>query len=137
MMIATWAGAHPADEGPDATGKVEISDVAAMSRFKLMQASLDLHNLFFLSGEKRIDLADRLIGRLLDLLFLAPLLVLAHGAVLLQLLEQVDAVPSHVPDGDARLLGVFMRHLDHLLAALLVHLGNAQADGLAFRQRVE
>jgi hypothetical protein len=42
-----------------------------------------------------------------------------------------------VADGDARLFGVFVRDLHHLLAALLVHLGDAQADHLALGLRVE
>src|SRR4051794_8916866 len=78
-----------------------------------------------------------LVGRLLHLLFVAPLVVLAHGAVLLELLQEVDAVAADVADGDARLLGIFVRDLDHLLAALLVHLGDAEPDHLTLGQRVE
>ena len=65
------------------------------------------------------------------------LVVLADGAVLLELLQQVDAVAAHVADRDACLLGIFVRDLDHLLAALLVHLRDAQADDLAFGLRIE
>ena len=56
------------------------------------------------------------------------LIVLADLAVLLQLLEQVEAVAADVAHRDARGLGVFVRDLDQFLAALLVELGDAQPD---------
>ena len=39
--------------------------------------------------------------------------------------------------GDAGLLGVFVGDLDHLLAALLVELGNAKADHLPSVRRIQ
>ena len=81
--------------------------------------------------------ADELIGRLLHLIGMALAVVLADGAVLLELLQQVEPVSANVADGDLGLLGIFVRDLDHFLAALLVHLGNAQADDLSLGLRVE
>ena len=61
----------------------------------------------------------------------ALLVVLADRVLLEQLLEHVEAVAAHMAHGDARVLGIFMRDLDHFLAALLVQLGNADAQSRA------
>ena len=82
----------------------------------------------FLGGEHLVDLGDGLVGRLLDLAGEALVVVLADLVILLELLEHVDAVAAHVAHGDARGLGIFVRDLDQFLAALLVELGNAQAE---------
>ena len=42
-------------------------------------------------------------------------------------------VAAHVADRDARGLGIFVRDLDQLLAALLVELRNAQTGSPALR----
>ncbi len=49
----------------------------------------------------------------------------------------VEPVAADVAHGDPGFLRVFVRDLHHLLAALLVHLRDAQADGLPFRLRIE
>ena len=54
----------------------------------------------------------------------------ADGLLLQQLLQHVDAVAADVAHRDAGVLGVFVRDLDHLLAALLVELGDADAQHL-------
>ena len=59
------------------------------------------------------------VGRLLDLGGQALDLVLADVAVLLLLLQVVDAVAPDVAHGDAGRLGIFMRDLDQFLTALL------------------
>src|SRR3954452_25010403 len=137
MMMATWRGAGgrgapPAGAGAESSG----FDIGAR-RSGLKPVSLDLHDFFFFDVKQRVDLPDRLVRCLLDVLLLTPLVVFADRAVLLKLLQQVDAVAPDVADRDARLLGVFVRDLDHLLAALLVHLGDAQPDCLALGQGVE
>ena len=75
---------------------------------------------------------DRLIGRLLHQIRLPLVLVLAEGVILLLLLEHLEAVAPHMPNGDPRRLGIFVRDLGQLLAPLLVQFRNAQADGLTF-----
>ena len=61
--------------------------------------------------------------------------VLADLVVLFQLLEHVEAVAPDVPHRDPRGLGVFVRDLDQILAPLLVELGDAQPQHLAFGRR--
>ena len=92
---------------------------------------------FSFAAEQGVDLGDELVGRLLHLVGVALAVILADGAVLLELLEQVETVAAHVADRDLRLFGVFVRDLHHFLAALLVHLGDAQADDLTLGLRVE
>src|SRR5829696_9291385 len=89
MMIATWAGtASPL--APVATGAVVRSVLSAMPDFWRDHAtSSDVHDLLLLGGEEAVGLGNRLVGRLLDLLFVAALVVLAHDAVLLELLQEV------------------------------------------------
>src|SRR5918993_3395816 len=95
MMMATWAGALSVrSSGAMAAGRRGSAAMASMH-------ALHVHDLLFLGGEHGIDLFNRLVGRLLHLLFLAALLVLAHGAVLLELLQEIDPVAPHVADGDA------------------------------------
>lgn len=59
----------------------------------------------------------------MDLLVEPLLIVLGDLVGLLQLLDGVEAVAADVANGDAGGLGVFVRDLDQLLAALLVELG--------------
>src|SRR5215207_8289107 len=81
IMIATWRGAGRSVE----TAAAEISGFD-ISRWTLtMHVRLDLHDFFFLNREKRVDFLDRLVGRFLNLFFLAPLVILTHRAVFLQL----------------------------------------------------
>ena len=84
-----------------------------------------------------VDVGDGSVGRLLHLVGLALLLVLADFAVLLGLLEVVEPVATDMADRDAGRLGIFVRNLDELLAAILRHLGDAQADHLPLGLRVE
>ena len=49
----------------------------------------------------------------------------------------VEAVAADMAGGDARLLGIFVRDLDQLLAALGVELGDRDAEELALDDRVE
>ena len=65
------------------------------------------------------------------------MLVLRDLVVLLGLLERLHAVAAHVAHGDAALLGVFVRELGELVAALRGELGDRDADHLAVRRRVE
>ena len=58
-------------------------------------------------------------------------------AILLKLLEGVHAILANMANGDPRLFGVFVRHLDHFLPPLGVELGNGDAQQLAFHDRIE
>src|SRR5262249_53291937 len=97
--------------------------------------ALDRHDLFFLVRERLIDLADHGIGRLLHFRRMPLLVVLADLVLFFHLLEQIEPVAAHMPHRDLRGLGIFVGHLDQLLAALLVELRDAQADHLAFGRR--
>ena len=79
-------------------------------------------------GKRQIDLAHELIGHLLHVASHPLLVVLADVLVLQQLLQGIDAIAPHMADGDPRFLRVAVGDLDHLLAALLVELGNADAQ---------
>ena len=58
------------------------------------------------------------------------MVVLAHLAVLLELLRELHAVAPHVADGHARVLGILVRKLDQFLAAIGVEHRDRQADEL-------
>ena len=63
--------------------------------------------------------------------------VKAVVAVLLELLQRVHAVFAHMADGDPRLLGIFVRDLDHFLTPLGVELRNRDAQELTLHDRIE
>src|SRR5689334_8797962 len=121
MMIATCVGSVPPLPA-DGTGSVFWSDI---------------QDVFFLGGDRLVDLLDELVGERLDLLALLAVLVLGDLVVLFLLLQRFHAVAAHVAHGDARLLGIFMRDLDQLLAPLLGQWRYRHADGLALGHRVE
>ena len=109
MMIATCRGFPAAVGQPTQTSRISSS-------------------LPFISA---VDLADGLVGELLQLALGAALVVLADLALLLQLAEVVHHVAADVADRDLALLGDAVDDLDHLPAALLVELGDLQADDVA------
>src|SRR3546814_5600772 len=73
----------------------------------------------------------------LDLGFRPLAIILADCLFILVLLQIVHAVAADVADGDARLFGILARELRQLLAALLRHFGDRQAEHLAIDDRVE
>src|SRR3954447_4520904 len=114
MMMATWRGALRSG------CRFSFSDMSVEPRRRL-----NLHDFLFLAGEQQVDLLDRLVGRLLHFGFVALAVVLAQRVLLQQSLQHVEAIAAHMAHSDARVLGVFMRHLHHLLAPLLVEFGDA------------
>ena len=60
-------------------------------------------------------------------------IIFADDFVFELLFENINAIAAHMTNGDARFLGIFMRDFRQLFAALLIKLGNAQADHLSFR----
>src|ERR1051326_4811701 len=142
MMMATCRGAP---NPPLGFGAASVSGMSSCLASRLVvstpaSASLidqefaatasDRHDLFFFAGERLIDLADHRVGRLLHLARMTLLVVLADLVLFFQLLEQIEPVAPHMPHRHLGGLGIFVRHLDQLLAALLVELGDAQADHL-------
>src|SRR5262249_6105347 len=104
-------------------------------------SALDIHgtsqceDLLFLGRDQLVDLCDHLVASLLHLLRRALAFVFADLMILFQLLEDIKAIAPDVPDGNLRGLGIFMRDLHQILAALLVELRNPQAKHLPFRRR--
>src|SRR3984885_8972281 len=98
---------------------------------------LDLHYFLFLRGERGVDLLNSLVGRLLHFRLVALFVVLANGALLQQLLEDIDSVSAHMPHRDARVLAVFVGDLGHLFAPLLVQFGDADAENRTLDRRTE
>src|SRR5512144_1689335 len=93
--------------------------------------ALHLEELGFLVLEQVVDGLDVPVGDLLELLLRPHHLVLARVAVPGELVERVLGVPAHVPDRNARLLGLVPGDLDVLPAALLGELRENDADDRA------
>src|SRR5688572_14197163 len=129
MMMATWRGMAPPSGASDA--------VPILTAVEIGWLTSDLHDLFFFGGERLVDLLHMLVGQLLHLVVQLAVLVLGDLAVLFLLLQRFHAVPPDVADGDARLLGVFVRDLGQLGAPLLAELGDRHAHQLAVAGRVE
>src|SRR5262245_37868185 len=96
---------------------------------------LDGENFLFLFLEQLVHPRAEAVGRLLDLLVRAPLLVLGDLLVLGQSLELVVGLAAHVADGDAALFRHLAHGLGQLLAALLRQRGYHQPDQLAVVHR--
>src|SRR3954471_22281009 len=90
-----------------------------------------LEDLGFLGLEVRLELGDLGVGELLQLLVAALLVVGADVAVVLELLEVVHDVAAHAADLHAAVLGQAVGDLHQLAPALLVELGDLQADDAA------
>src|SRR3954453_14507631 len=98
MMIATWAGADPSSVGAAKSGTESESKVIATR-----VSGSNLHDFFFFGRERLVDLLDMLVGGLLDLFRLPIEIVLAHMAVLLELLEKIESVAAKMAHGHPRL----------------------------------
>src|SRR3954469_7178566 len=66
-----------------------------------------------------VDGGDVGVGRLLDLVERAALVVLRDGVILQELLEAIVGVAAHLAEAVAGLLGELVHHLRHFLAPLL------------------
>src|SRR5262245_26590757 len=96
-----------------------------------------LLDLGFLRGQRLIDLLDQLVRQLLHLGRVLVVVVLAHLAVLVELLEQFHAVAPHVAHRHPGALGILVRNLDELLATFGVERWDRQADERAVGDRIE
>src|SRR6202521_2707070 len=130
MMMATCRGA------PKRAVR-EVGALASGMKFRASPCSLDGQDFLFLHRERAVDFGNGLIGRLLDLIGIAIMVVLADLVVFFQFLESVEGIPSRVPYRHACGFGVSVRHFDEFLASLLVELWDAKPQHLAFGRRIE
>ena len=65
------------------------------------------------------------------------MIVLADVAILFRFLQEIHPVAADMAHGDTGVLGIAMRDLDQLLAALLVHLRQRHADEGTLRRWLE
>src|SRR5262249_3532598 len=127
MMMATCNGPSDRSGSRLAGAAFDIADPLSIP--------LDGEDFFFLGRQQLVDLRDHTVGRLLHVVGETLLIVLGDLVVLLELLDDVEPVAAHMAHGDLGGLGVFVRDLYELLATLLVELGDAQAQHLAFGRR--
>src|SRR5688572_8464868 len=85
----------------------------------------DLQDLGFLAVRAAVDRLDVAVGEPLQVLELAPFLVLGQVAVAQRLLQVVGRLASMVSNLDARLLGAPADLLHHLATAFLGEIGRA------------
>src|SRR4051812_597508 len=122
VMIATYRAARPAPASPP------ISRPAAADGARGAARASDLEDLRFLALEQPVELGDVVVGELLQLDLGAVLVVGARLAGVLELAQVVHDVAADVADRHAALLRDVADHLDQLAAALLVELGDVEAD---------
>src|SRR5262245_65351683 len=106
MITATWSGGC-VPRAPSPAGARSAS------------TGSDMRDVFLLRRQHLVDLLDVVVGQLLHLGVALAVLVLGDLVILLELLEPLHPVAAHIAHGDAGLLGVFVRDLDQLLAAIL------------------
>src|SRR5574344_611527 len=93
------------------------------------------HDFGFLGLKRGVNAGDALVRRLLDLVETLLHVVLGNLLVLLELLDRVVRIAADVAHRDLLRLGLGLRDLRDLLAALLVELRNRDAQDLAVRLR--
>src|SRR4030081_3084098 len=121
MIIATCKGPS-VRSGPSVAGGAGVDIDQSLS--------LDGEDFLFLGRKQLIDLRNRPVGCLLHIIGQPFLVVLGYLVVFLKFLDGIEAIAADMPDRDFCCLGIFMRHLDKFLAALLVEFGNSQAEHL-------
>ena len=92
------------------------------------KCSLYFHDLGLFHGKGRVDFRDEIVGDLLELLFLAMLLILADLAVLLEALDLVLGIAAGIAHGNAAVLGSGLALLDDLATTFLGGSGERQAN---------
>src|ERR1700730_18315571 len=98
--------------------------VAGAAAFDIDQI-LNGEDFSFLGRKQLIDLRDRPVGRLLDVIGQTFLIVLGNLMCLLELLDGVETIAADMADRDARGFGIFVRDFHKLLAAVFIELGNS------------
>src|SRR3546814_19931188 len=84
-----------------------------------------------------MDLAEVCVGQLLYGLGNGALLVLGNISIRLLPLQSVHAVATDLPDGDARLFGIFAGDFPQLGPAFLAEIGDRHPDKCPFPLRIE
>src|SRR6185503_5396414 len=82
----------------------------------------------FLRRKQLIDFRNRSVGRLLHLIGEPFLIVFGNLVILLELLDDIQPVATHMADRHLGGFGVFMRDFHQFLAPFLVELWNPQAQ---------
>src|SRR5882757_1676118 len=121
IMMATCKGASVRSD-PSGAGAAAFD----------IDRSLNREDFFFLGRKQLIDLRNRPVGGLLHVGGQTFLIVLGDLVILFQFLDGIETVAADVPDCDLRCFRVFVRDFHQLLAAVLIELGNSQAQHLAF-----
>src|SRR6266702_2510406 len=124
MMMATWRG----------TAKSPICTLVSASALDIQHPS-HREDLLLFRGQHPIELRDRVVGCLLDLLRRTLAVVLADLMILFQLLEHIYPIAPHMANRDLGGLGIFVRDFDQVLAPLLVELRDPKPQHLAFGRR--
>src|SRR6476646_9551773 len=99
MMIATCVGT-PSPAGGQARSGADSFASPLMIALSMRALRLDLHDFLFLRDEQRVHIGDELSGSLLHLIGVTLAVVLADGAVLLELLQQIEPVPANMAHRD-------------------------------------
>src|SRR5438105_9226152 len=97
----------------------------------------DRHDVGFFRRDQPIDLGDRAVGELLQLVERAALFVLGDFLVLHQLLGVFVGVAAHVAHCDLGLFAFVPRHLGELAAAFFGQCRHRHAQQVALRRRVQ
>src|SRR5438132_6554566 len=97
----------------------------------------DGHDLRFLACNEAVDLGDRAVGELLNLVERTALFVLADLLVLEELLGVLVGVAADVAHRHLAVLAFVADDLGELLAALFGERGHRHAQQVALRRRVE
>src|SRR5690554_6070581 len=138
MMMATWRGrsagfrAGEGRSGPaESRWSASVNGMApfvACGRIPGPGTASDRHQLLFLGLDHLVDVLDRLVGDLLDLVLAATLLILGDLLFLEQFLGLLDGVAADGADRDLGILALAVHHLGQLLAALLGQDGDVGPD---------
>src|SRR5688500_10876571 len=107
MMMAMCWGTAPTPP-PAGSGALRSIAVIRAARPFLSDRKSDLCDFFFLDRQELIDFGDGLIGRFLNGIGIATLIVFGDVAVLFELLQQIQPVAPYMSHSYARLLGIFV-----------------------------
>src|ERR1043166_5911346 len=155
MMIATCNGvSEGSDPSVAGTATFDIGEIpgAAAARFARPQKcsrsvgyahlsrktatglrhASNGQDFLFLGRQQLVDFCNRCVGGLLDVVIEALLVVLGNLVILLEFLDDIEAVTANVTYRYLGKIGIFVGDLDEFLAAFLIQLRNAQAQHLAF-----
>src|SRR5512140_2063852 len=131
MASCAASGAPPASTTHRASGAATTDTTTRLASSLMRTAgrspatASDFHDLGLFGLDHLVDLRDVVVVDLLEVLLGVLHVVLAHAA---HLLEGVAGVRARVPHGDLAVLGQLVHDLHELLAPLLVHLRERNAD---------